>query len=96
LIKDIVQDTQHSSPSPQVQVTELDNPLNVADSDLIQSHQQDFQHNNCKPFFSFEPITKHPNNYKPLNELGTSLSSLAQVTLIIFETHSIQGHDQDQ
>jgi hypothetical protein len=38
LIKDIVQDTQHSSPSPQGQATEFDNPLNVADSDLIQRH----------------------------------------------------------
>jgi hypothetical protein len=67
LIKDIVQDTQHSSPSSQVQATELDNSLNVTDSDLIQNHRQDFHHAKCKPFisFSFEPITEHPSNYEP-------------------------------
>jgi hypothetical protein len=64
-IKDIVQDTQRSSPFPQVQATELDDPLNIADSDLIQSHRQDFQHDKCKPFISFEPITEHPSNYEP-------------------------------
>jgi hypothetical protein len=60
-------DTQCSSPSPQVKATELDNPLNAAVSDFIQSCRQDFQHDKCKPLISVEPIniTEHPSNYEP-------------------------------
>jgi hypothetical protein len=43
---------------------ELDNPLNAAVSDFIQSRRQDFQHDKCKPLISVEPIniTEHPSN----------------------------------
>jgi hypothetical protein len=65
LLQNIVQDTQRTSPPLQVQDTELKSSLNVTDSDSIQSHEQDFQHDKCAPFISFEPITEHPSNHEP-------------------------------